>query len=589
MDFANSDLVDIYMKKHFSGLQYFLKSARMIAVTGQLLLACQVGAEEAEPLIKGPGQSHDLAEKQPVPAAPVDLDKPLPEAQPLSVVAEEGAVTAEGEPSKAITRAKSVDLGEPMQAALPLQAVEEPRVAEPGRKETAAEQATAAESAVAEPDTVKPEDSEPTGDRPAAADGTQSVTARKPGSAPGPGSAAAKTKAAAGRPDDTAETEGAEDELVESPSTPPKKHGPFVMLGAEVAPGTSTRLAWSPSHSFEGIAVATPVLVVNGYRPGPVLCLTAAVHGDELNGIEIVRRVLYNLNASRLSGTVVGVPIVNLQGFRRGSRYLPDRRDLNRFFPGDPKGSSAARIAYSFFEEVIEHCDALVDLHTGSFYRTNLPQLRADLRDPEVLELSQGFDGTVVLQSEGTVGTLRQAAVAAGIPAVTLEAGEPLRLQESEVNHGVKTIQSLLGKMNMIKKTSFWGTPEPVYYQSVWVRADQGGILFSEVGLGERVKEKEILGTVTDPITNVRTEILSPYKGRVLGMALNQVVMPGFAAFRIGIQSSEEEVIDAVSAEAESPSALHTSQVDKDREEVVPEPEPAEGSYDEFEGLEDSE
>ena len=237
---------------------------------------------------------------------------------------------------------------------------------------------------------------------------------------------------------------------------------------------------------------------------------------------------------------------------------------------------------------MIDHCDALVDLHTGSFYRTNLPQLRADLRDADVLELSQGFDGTVVLQSEGALGTLRQAAVAAGIPAVTLEAGEPLRLQEAEVNHGVKSIQSLLGKMNMIKKTSFWGQPEPVYYQSAWVRADQGGILFSEVDLGERVSEKEVLGTVTDPITNVRTEILSPYKGRVLGMALNQVVMPGFAAFRIGIQSSEEEVIDAVSPEAEPPSALHTSQVDKDQEEAVPEPKPAE-DYNDFEGLEDSE
>ena len=145
---------------------------------------------------------------------------------------------------------------------------------------------------------------------------------------------------------------------------------PLVILGTEILPSTTTRLSWSPSQSFEGIATPTPVLIVNGAEEGPVLCLTAALHGDELNGIEIVRRVLYDLAPERLTGTVVGVPIVNLQGFRRSSRYLTDRRDLNRYFPGNPDGSSASRIAYSFFTEVISHCDALVDLHTGSFYRT---------------------------------------------------------------------------------------------------------------------------------------------------------------------------------------------------------------------------
>jgi predicted deacylase len=342
---------------------------------------------------------------------------------------------------------------------------------------------------------------------------------------------------------------------------PPTDSKPFVMLGVEVPAATSTRLAWSPSHSFEGIAVPTPVLVVNGVKRGHVLCLTAAVHGDELNGIEIVRRILYNLDADTLTGTVVGVPIVNLQGFRRGSRYLPDRRDLNRFFPGDPRGSSASRIAHSFFHEVISHCDSLVDLHTGSFYRTNLPQLRADLRDPNVLELTQGFDSTVVLHSEGAFGTLRKAAVIAGIPAVTLEAGEPMRLQEREVAHGVKSVQSLMSKLGMTKKKFFWGEQEPVYFQSVWVRSEQGGILFSEVELGERVKRDGLLGVVTDPITNVRTEIRAPGDGRVLGMAVDQVVMPGFATYRLGIPSDEERAVPS-DGERRGESSMHTSQLD---------------------------
>lgn len=310
---------------------------------------------------------------------------------------------------------------------------------------------------------------------------------------------------------------------------------PFVLLGTEVPPRTSTRMSWTPSQSFEGIAGSTPVLVVNGNKPGPTLCLTAAIHGDELNGIEIVRRVMYDIDPNKLSGTVVGVPIVNLQGFRRNSRYLTDRRDLNRFFPGNADGSLASRIAASFFSEIIENCSYLVDLHTGSFHRTNLPQLRADLHNSSVQELSTGFGSTVVLHSTGAKGTLRYAANMAGVPAVTLEAGEPMRLQEKEVAHGVKAIQTLMTTLKMQRKSRFWGKPEPIFMHSTWVRADYGGILFSEVYLGKKVKPDDVLGTVTDPITNRRHEIRSPAQGQVLGMALNQVVMPGFAAFRIGI------------------------------------------------------
>jgi hypothetical protein len=312
------------------------------------------------------------------------------------------------------------------------------------------------------------------------------------------------------------------------------------LLGAEVAPATSTRLAWSPNQSFEGIFSATPVLVVNGAEPGPTVCLTAAVHGDELNGIETVRRVMYTLEPERLRGAVIGVPIVNLQGFHRGSRYLGDRRDLNRHFPGDPNGSSASRIAYSFFQEVIRHCNALVDLHTGSFYRTNLPQLRGDLTNPQVVELTRGFGSTVVLHSAPADGTLREAAVAAGIPAVTLEAGAPMVLSDDNVSHSVKGIKSLLHHLDMVGKFSLWGEPEPVYYNSSWQRAPQGGIVFSAVSLGQHVAVGDLLGTVTNPITNVRTEIRSSYDGRVLGMALNQVVQPGFATHHIGIKAAEE-------------------------------------------------
>jgi predicted deacylase len=228
--------------------------------------------------------------------------------------------------------------------------------------------------------------------------------------------------------------------LADAVTTAAGQAAPLQILGAELEPGSAARLSWSATQLFEGVPVSTPVLAVNGALPGPTLCLTAAVHGDELNGIEIVRRVMHDIDADRLSGAVIGVPIVNVQGFRRGSRYLPDRRDLNRYFPGNPNGSAAARIAHSLFNQVIAHCDALVDLHTGSFERANLPQIRADLRNPDVVTLTLGFGSMVVLHSKPTVGTLRHAATLAGIPAVTVEAGGPSELELAEVKRGVTGI-----------------------------------------------------------------------------------------------------------------------------------------------------
>ncbi len=316
------------------------------------------------------------------------------------------------------------------------------------------------------------------------------------------------------------------------------------ILGREVKPNTSVRLTWSSETAVGGFSEETPILVVNGSAPGKTLCLTAAVHGDELNGIEMIRRVIYGIEPANLTGTIIGVPVANIMGFRRNSRYLPDRRDWNRYFPGNTHGSSASRLAHSFFSNVIMHCDALVDIHTGSFHRTNLAQLRADLSDENVAKLAQSFGAIAVLNSRGNPSSLRAAAVRAGIPAVTLEAGEPMAIQSKVVDEGVAAINTLLAKMGMYGKQKRWTRIAPVYYRSAWVRANQSGILFSKATLGQRVREDDVLGTVTDPITNARTTIRSPYTGRIIGMALDQVVLPGFAAYHIGIQTPEAILIE---------------------------------------------
>lgn len=314
------------------------------------------------------------------------------------------------------------------------------------------------------------------------------------------------------------------------------------ILGEVIPPRTARALDWQVAATATELDSPNRVLVVNGKNPGPTLCLTAAIHGDEINGIEIVRRVLHNMEPDKLSGALIGVPIVNREGFLRSSRYLGDRRDLNRHFPGNPSGSAASRLAFTLFHDVISHCSYLVDLHTGSFQRINIPQLRADLSRASVRTFTKGFGGITVLNNEGTPGTLRRAAMDAGIPTVTLEAGGPIHLDKAVVDYGTKAIENVMHSLGMHSLMRFWLTPKPTYYQSTWIRSESSGILISTVGLGDTVSKFDVLGEVIDPISSRMMEIRAPFDGQILGMALDQFVSPGYAVYRIGIEASEESV-----------------------------------------------
>jgi hypothetical protein len=315
---------------------------------------------------------------------------------------------------------------------------------------------------------------------------------------------------------------------------------PFELLGTAVAPGETRRLDFQGADSF-----TAGLVVLRGVAPGPALCVTAGVHGDELNGIAIARRLLDSTEAAKLRGTLVVVPIVNAHGFRQGTRYLPDRRDLNRHFPGSPRGSAASRIAHRFFEQVVRRCDALVDLHTGSLNRANLPQIRTDLREVDNLRLAWGFGTEHVVHRVGQPGTLRRAATDAGIPAVVYEAGEPQRIQPDEIERGVEGVRTLLTSLAMTPEAhapgQADGAPPPVeqriYHSTTWVRADAAGIYIPAVELGEPVEAGQKLADVTDPFSNQHSDITAPRAGRVLGMALGQVVIPGFALFHLGAES----------------------------------------------------
>lgn len=333
---------------------------------------------------------------------------------------------------------------------------------------------------------------------------------------------------------------------------------PLAILDRLVVPGTRLQLQWRPGGGISAGEIPSPVVVTRGALSGPVLCLVAGVHGDEINGVEIVRRLSYAIDPTRLSGTVIGVPIVNVHGYSRGSRYLPDRRDLNRFFPGSRTGSVASRIANAFFQDIVSHCDMLVDFHTGSFDRTNLPQVRADLTREEVVEFTRHFGNTVVLHSPGNKGMLRVAATAVGVPAVTFEVGAPGRLEPEEIAQAVAAIERLMVQTGMREDPAAADTrdapldpevvarrpePAPIFLDSRWVRANSQGLLVSEVTLGQHVQAGQRLGRVIDPVANVERYLLAPVAGRVIGMAQNQAVLPGYAAFHLGTETSEQQAV----------------------------------------------
>ena len=328
---------------------------------------------------------------------------------------------------------------------------------------------------------------------------------------------------------------------------------PFKILGETIPPGERRRLQWRSPQSFGGFVSPAPLIVVNGERPGPVMCFTSAVHGDELNGIEISRRVLEKLTTQALRGTVVSVPIVNFEGFLRLNRYLGNRWDLNRFFPGDASGSYPSRVAHALFQDVIVKCDALVDLHTGSHYGENLPQVRGDLAHSGVAKLVDGFGGLSIMQDVGPPGSLRGAATRAGVPAVVLEIGDALTINIEQVEIAVDGIFTMLRRLGMLDRGLRLLEPKPAFYHIEWIRSNTSGILINEAKLGERVSKGQKLAVIIDPVKNEREDVLAPLDGTIVGRAQNQFVSPGFSLFRVGVEKTLEEMAaDADAARRES-------------------------------------
>jgi predicted deacylase len=312
--------------------------------------------------------------------------------------------------------------------------------------------------------------------------------------------------------------------------------GAFQLLGQEITPGTRSKFSFIPNRSFEASYLNMPVFVGRGTKPGPTLCLTAGVHGDELNGVEVARRAFANADLQKMRGTLIVLPAINAEGVRTGNRYLSDRRDLNRAFPGSAGGSIASIIAHAVFTKVLGHCDALVDLHTASNNRANIPQIRADLTDPTIRELAIHFGLGIVVAGSGPDGSLRREAAKAGVAAIIYEAGEPYRFQEEEISRGVQGVANVMAFLDMVDRKEQEIPDARIYQKSKWVRAGtrQGGFFFPTAKLGNIVQAGDVLGTVVDPLTDESHKVVSPISGEIIGMAVPQPVLSGYALFHLG-------------------------------------------------------
>ena len=265
----------------------------------------------------------------------------------------------------------------------------------------------------------------------------------------------------------------------------------FILAGEDIAAGEVRHLELPVARLPTQTMLSLPVTIVNGTKSGPKLWLSAAIHGDEINGVEIIRQVIGNIKPQQLRGTLIAVPIVNIFGFIEQSRYLPDRRDLNRCFPGSATGSLASRLAHLFMEEIVSRSTHGIDLHTAAIHRTNLPQIRANLEEEETLRCAQAFAAPLIINSNTRDGSLRQAAKARGIPILLYEAGEALRFNPEAIRVGVEGIFRVMASLDMYPLPFTGEGLTPIWVQkSQWVRAPRSGMLHLQVALGERVEKK---------------------------------------------------------------------------------------------------
>jgi len=307
----------------------------------------------------------------------------------------------------------------------------------------------------------------------------------------------------------------------------------LVIGGQEILPGERKviDIPVAPTYTHDNLSIS--LQVVRGKRPGPVLFVCAAIHGDEINGVEIIRRLLKDPNLDSIRGTVIAIPIVNIYGFINHTRYLPDGRDLNRSFPGSPRGSLTGRIAHTFLQEVVVKCTHGIDLHTGARHRSNFPQIRADLEDPQVLGMTEAFGAPIAIDAKIRDGSLRQAAGDLGVPVLLYESCEALRFDEIYIRAGVKGVLNVMRHIGMLRRSRARVKPPIISRNTHWIRAPESGILRVLVPLGAEVNKGQTIAFVADPMGTSETDVVADSHGIVVGRTNLPLAYEGDALFHI--------------------------------------------------------
>lgn len=338
---------------------------------------------------------------------------------------------------------------------------------------------------------------------------------------------------------------------------PPAGLSAFQIAGKKVVAGQRRTIELPVSVLSDHTPATLSVHVVHGRKPGPTLFVSAAVHGDEIIGVEIVRRLLRTPHLDRINGTLLAIPIVNAYGFMNHSRYLPDRRDLNRSFPGSQSGSLAARLANIFMNEIVKRSDYGIDLHSAAIHRSNLPQIRVSPSKPETMDLAESFGAPLVLTSKVRDGSLRAAAQSEGIDVLLYEAGEGLRFDEFAVRAGVKGVLRVMHKVGMLSaKGVTKNKVKPLISDSsYWVRAAAGGLLRTFKTVGDQVVDGELLGIISDPFGESETEVLAKQPGVIIGRTNLPVINEGDGLFHIAMvhkSADAEMTIDGIAAQLDA-------------------------------------
>lgn len=323
-----------------------------------------------------------------------------------------------------------------------------------------------------------------------------------------------------------------------------KPNPPFELLGYTVQAGQRMDIELKAAQLYTHSPLSIPIEIIHGRQTGPTLMVNAAIHGDELNGVEIARQITNAIDPKKLKGTLIVVPIVNVFGFIHKSRYLPDRRDLNRCFPGSEKGSLTSRIAFTFFENVVKRCNYILDLHTGAIHRTNLPQIRANLSNPETLKIANAFATPVIVDSALRDGSLRSEAEKLGIPVLTYEGGEALRFDHLAIRAGYLGVHQVMKEIGMLRANRK-KLPLPVICRSTsWLRAEADGIVRNMVRLGEKVEAGQTIAYISSPLGHQEIEMKTTKGGIVIGQQTLPLVNEGDAVFHIAYFKQDDDDVE---------------------------------------------